>query len=150
MLDEKSMETVLHLQNLVRSETSAVETPTPNSIPFVSSQDVNGSACGKKLHLDVTFYVLMCIFRHTKDSSHATFPPKLRILNVLPFPSNCVSVADLRTWAARAPPPPRAPRPSRPLLAASRSGLAVTSPSSPEYQGSHTSVPELHQSKSER
>ena len=47
------METVLHLQNLVRSETSAVETPTPNSIPFVSSQDVNGSACGKKLHLDV-------------------------------------------------------------------------------------------------
>ena len=53
-MDEKSLETVLHLQNLVRSETSAVETPAPNSIPFVSSQDVNGSACGKKLHLDVT------------------------------------------------------------------------------------------------
>ena len=53
-MDEKSLETVLHLQNLVRSETSAVETPAPNSIPFVSSQDVNGSACGKRLHLDLT------------------------------------------------------------------------------------------------
>ena len=118
-MDEKSLETVLHLQNLVRSETSAVETPAPNSIPFVSSQDVNGSACGKKLHLDETSNV-QYIFRHTKGSSHATFPPKLRILNVSPFPSYCVSEAGLRTWAARAPPPPRAPRPSRPLLAASQ------------------------------
>ena len=58
-MDEKSLETVLHLQNLVRSETSAVETPAPNSVPFVSSQDVNGSACGKKLHLDVTSNVYL-------------------------------------------------------------------------------------------
>ena len=58
-MDEKSLETVLHLQNLVRSETSAVETPAPNSVPFVSSQDVNGSACRKKSHLDVTSYVYL-------------------------------------------------------------------------------------------